>query len=126
VSAERWRELERFLVWAIALHSFGIGVALTLWPTWGLALGGFAVPASLFFPRQGGAFHFVVGFAYLWELRRHGTVTVLVAAKTVGTVFLLSMVFVGESAWSIGPSAAADAAMGLAAWWVHRRRLAAV
>ena len=120
-----WATLERWLVWAIALHSLAIGIALSLWPSWGLPFGGFSVPESLFFPRQGGAFHYVVAFAYVWELRRHGTVTILVAAKTVGTVFLTAMLVSGEPAWSIGLSAAGDAGMGLAAWWVHRMKTGA-
>ena len=52
--------LERTLVVLIALHSLVVGLFLTFATEWGARFGGFPSPVPLFFPRQAGAFHFVV------------------------------------------------------------------
>ena len=111
---------ERWLVVLVALHSVAIGVALLAFPVWSARFGGWGGAGPLFFLRQGGVFHLVVAFGYLFEHRRHGGVTLLVTAKSVACVFLLGTALAGETAWSVPLSGLADGAMGMAALLLHR------
>jgi 4-hydroxybenzoate polyprenyltransferase len=117
--------LERWLVVLVVLHSAAVGVVLLGFPSWAAVFGGWGRGTTLFFTRQGGAFHLVVAFAYLWEYRRLGGVTVLVVAKATAVVFLFGAFALGESAWAVPLSGAADGAMGAAVLALHRARLAA-
>lgn len=115
------RRVEPWLVGAIVLHSVGVGVCLVFAPAWSAAFGGWGAASPLFFPRQAGAFHFVVAFGYWRELRRWRSVGLLVATKALATVFLLGAWALGEAAWAVPFSGLADAAMGAVVWWLHRR-----
>ena len=68
-----------------------------------------------------GAFHLILATAYVVELRRHGTVSVLVFAKSVALVFLGSLSLAGESAWVVPFSALTDGMMGAVVYWAHSR-----
>lgn len=111
---------ERLLVWLIALHSLAVGAMLLLAPGWSVRFAGWSGAEPLFFPRQAGAFHFVVVFAYLWEHYRSRGVTVMVFTKSLAFVFLVGAWLLGEVAWSVPFSGIADGAMGLLAWLAHR------
>ena len=116
--------LERALVVLVALHSLAVGLML-LGPTeWAVHFGGWSSATPLFFPRQAGAFHFVVATAYLVEYFHYRGVIVLVTTKAFATVFLLGATFLDGAPWSVPLSAAADAGMGLVVWlaFVARRR----
>lgn len=113
--------LERWLVVLVAAHSVAVGAMLLLAPSWSTGFAGWSDVEPLFFPRQAGVFHFVVAFAYLWEHRRTGSVTILVTTKATACVFLLASTALGETAWSVPFSGVADGLMGLAVWRVHRR-----
>ena len=105
----------------VALHSIAVGVVLAFFPGWGARFGGFDPITPVFFARQGGVFHVVLGIAYWTEYRRTGGVALLVFAKACATVFLLTATLLGGVPWAVPASAAGDALMGLAAWWLRRR-----
>lgn len=107
--------LRRALVALAALHSVTIGLGLAFLPDLAARLGGFEPVTPVFFARQGGAFHLVLGLAYWLEHRRAGTVWLLVLAKGLATAFLGASLLAGGVPWSVPVSAAGDAAMGLAA-----------
>lgn len=104
-----------------ALHSVAIGLGLSLAPDLAARLAGFSPVSPVFFARQGGAFHLVLGAGYWLEHRRHGTTWLLVLAKGTATVFLGAHVLAGEAAWSVPFSLLADAAMGLCGWLLRPR-----
>lgn len=112
--------IESWLIGAIALHSLVVGLALLFLGRWGLALGGWSDVSPLFFSRQAGAFHVVVGIGYFLEYRRHGGISLLLVAKTVAVLFLLSMMWIDEAPWAVPVSALGDGLMALAAFTVHR------
>lgn len=113
---------EAWLVRLIAAHSFGVALALALFPALTLRLGGFAMPEDLFFVRQGGIFHAVLATAYLYEHARHGTVSLLIFAKAFATVFLFTSWWLLDAAPLVILAAVGDLAMGALVWWVHRHR----
>ena len=87
---------------------------------WATRFAGWPAVHPLFFPRQAGAFHFVVAFAYAYEYARLRGVTILVFTKSVAFVFLVGAWVLGEGAWSVPFSGLSDGLMGLAALVVHR------
>lgn len=109
------------LVVLVALHSVAISLVLLFAPAWAASFGGWGEASPLFFVRQGGAFHLVVALGYLAELRRYGTVRLLLLAKGLAVAFLGGLWLAGEEAWSVPLSALGDAAMGLAVLWAQAR-----
>ncbi len=105
---------ERWLVVLIALHTYAIGVALLAVPAWALRFGGWETVPPLFFPRQAGVFHLVLGTGYLLEYARQRGVVLLLTAKALATVFLGAAALVGGAPWFVGFAGAADGLMGLA------------
>ena len=116
------RRLERWLVVLIALHSYAVGFGLIFLTEFGARMGGWEEVVPLFFARQAGVFHLIVGTAYLLEYFRHGTVTLLLITKTTAFVFLGAMMLFEPGAWIVPLSAVGDGLMGLVVWWVHRRQ----
>jgi hypothetical protein len=114
--------LERVLVVLIALHSLVVGLFLTFATVWGVRFGGFPDPVPLFFPRQAGAFHFVVAGVYLVEYFRYRGVLLLVMTKSVAVVFLGLTTLLVAVPWLVPLSAVGDAAMGLAVVLLRRAR----
>ena len=114
-------DVQRWLVTLIALHSFTVGVFLLLLTEWSVAFGGWGPSTPLFFPRQAGVFHLVVGVGYLYEYRRYQGVGLLLIAKTIAVLFLLANTFLTDSpAWPIPIAALGDGAMALAVYLIHR------
>jgi hypothetical protein len=116
-----WKRVERWTIGAISLHSLGIAAVLLFATRWGVGFGGWENLDPAFFARQAGAFHVVVALAYWIEHRRYGGVTILVATKTIGVLFLVGIWFAEAVPWPVPVSALGDAGMGAAAWWVHRQ-----
>ncbi len=110
-------------VWVVlvALHSYAVGASLLFATEWGARLGGFGEVSPLFFARQAGVFHFVLATAYLVDWFAHGSVVILLTAKTMAVLFLLATWALGVNAWSVPLSAAGDAAMGAATILLARR-----
>ena len=117
-----WRALENWLVVLIALHSFVVAAFLLFLTRWGARFGGWPEVQPLFFARQAGVFHFVVGAAYLIEWFRYRGVAVLVTAKSIAVVFLLAMFLLDGGPWPLPLSAIGDGAMAAVAFAVDRRR----
>ena len=117
------RGLERLIVVAVALHSLAVGAVLLAMPRFGLELGGWGRISPIFFPMQGGAFHVVLGIGYLMEYERHRTVTLILVAKGLATLFLTTaaLTYRGALPWSLPVSAAGDAMMGALVAWAHAR-----
>jgi len=115
------RKLERWLVLLISLHTFAVGAGLFFVPTWALSFGGWETIPPPFFPRQAGIFHFILGMGYLVELRKLGTVSLLVTAKTFAVFFLLGTAVFGGAPWFIPFAGVIDGLMALAALVMHRK-----
>jgi hypothetical protein len=118
-------KLEWWLVLLIALHTYGIGVALLALPEWALRFGGWQTIPPLFFPRQAGVFHLVLGTGYLFEYLRLRSVSLLLTAKTCGAVFLLAATVVASVPWFVTFAGVVDGLMGLAVLAVRRQVSAA-
>jgi hypothetical protein len=113
---------ERALVVLIALHSLLVGLLLAFATDWGARFGGFPAVTPLFFPRQAGAFHFVVAAVYLVEYFRYRGVLLLVLTKTIAVVFLGVSAALPDSTWVIPLSGVGDAAMAVAVVSLRRAR----
>jgi hypothetical protein len=113
------RKAERWLVVLIALHTYGIGVGLLVVPELALRFGGWEMIPPLFFPRQAGVFHLVLGTGYLAEYFRLRSVSLLLMAKACAFVFLLGATFVAAVPWFVTFAGIADGLMGLAALAAH-------
>lgn len=111
--------LEPWLVGLIAAHTVAIGAGLLFLTPWATRFGGWEGVDPAFFPRQGGAFHFVVAIGYLLEYRR-GSVALLVATKTIACIFLLGVGMVEPVPWSVPASGVIDGLMGAAVVVVRR------
>ena len=118
----RLATMERTLVALIALHSFVVGLFLTFGTEWGARFGGFPSPVPLFFPRQAGAFHFVVAAVYLVEYFRYRGVLLLLMTKSIAVVFLGLTTVLVTVPWVVPVSGLGDAAMALAVVRLRRAR----
>jgi hypothetical protein len=121
-SSEGLDRLERTLVVLIALHSVVVGLFLAFATDWGARLGGFPSPVPLFFPRQGGAFHFVVAAVYLVERFHYRGVFLLVLAKSIAVVFLVLATVLTDVPWLVPLSAVGDGLMAVAVVLLRRAR----
>lgn len=117
-----FKQLEKWLVIFIAIHSFAIGFSLLFLTRWGAALGGWPEVVPLFFARQAGIFHIVVAAGYLIEYFRYGGVTFLQVTKILAVAFLTGIMVTDPAApWTIPLSAFVDGLMALVVYLVHRR-----
>ena len=115
------RRVERCLIGLIALHSVGVGIALMVFTDWSTVFGGWGLAEPRFFARQAGIFHIVVALGYLLEYLRYRGVALLVLAKSIAVVFLLSVAILGEDAtWAVPLSAVGDGLMATVVVLVHR------
>lgn len=105
-----WREREAILVVLVAIHSYVVGLVLIFASSWSLRLGGWPEGGTLFFTRQGGAFHLIIATVYLYEYFRFGSIFALGLAKAVAVVFLLTLTARGEP-WLVPASAVGDGLM---------------
>ena len=117
-----WPRAETWLIVLIAIHSYAVGFFLLFLTRWGADFGGWGEVSPLFFARQAGIFHLVVATGYLNEYFRYGGISLLLTAKIMAVLFLVSMMMVAEPApWTIPLSAIGDGLMGLVAYLVHRK-----
>ncbi len=118
----RLETIERWLVALITAHTLGVGSMLLFAPAWSCTVfGGWTTLGPLFFPRQAGIFHFVLAFAYLYEYSRYRNVAVMVVAKGLALVFLLSCSILDGVPWVVPFSGITDGMMGATILLVHRR-----
>jgi hypothetical protein len=116
-----WALLERVYVILVALHTFAVGAGLFFVSEWALRFGGWEVIPPLFFPRQAGIFHFILGIAYIEEHRRAGSVSLLIMAKTFAVVFLVGAALFANVPWFVPVAGIGDGLMALLAWLLHRQ-----
>jgi len=116
---ELLRKTEWWLVVLIALHTYGIGVALLVLPEWALRFGGWETIPPLFFPRQAGVFHLVLGTGYLAEYLRLRSVWLMLIAKACGSIFLLAATLLATVPWFVTFAGVVDGLMGLAVLVAH-------
>lgn len=103
--------IEATFVALVTLHSVGVGAALLFWPAGALRLGGWEQPQDFFFVRQGGVFHLVVALGYALEyLQRRGT-DLMVGAKCMAVIFLVSVSLATEVPPAVPLAAAGDLLM---------------
>ena len=114
--------LERALVVLIALHSLVVGLLLTFATGWGARFGGFPSPVPLFFPRQAGAFHFVVAAIYLVEHVHYRGVGLLVMTKSIAVAFLFLTAGLDSVPWVVPLSGVGDGLMAAVVVLVRRAR----
>lgn len=114
--------VERALVVLIAVHSVVVGLFLSFATDWGARFGGFPSPVPLFFPRQAGAFHFVVAGVYLVEYFAYRGVALLVMTKAIAVAFLGLVTALSLVPWLVPLSGLGDLAMGLAVLLLRRAR----
>jgi hypothetical protein len=119
---ERLAKLERALVVLIALHSVVVGLFLTFATDWGARFGGFPRPVPPFFPRQAGAFHFVVAAIYLVEYFHYRGVGLLVTTKTIALAFLFLAALLDSVPWVVPLSGVGDGLMAVAVVTLRRGR----
>jgi hypothetical protein len=119
---QRLATLERALVVLVAVHSFVVGLFLTFATDWGARFGGFPSPVPLFFPRQGGAFHFVVAAIYLVECFHYRGVFLLVMTKSMAVLFLVLASLLTDVPWLVPLSALGDGLMAVAVVLLRRAR----
>ena len=112
---------EELLVGLIALHSIMVGCTFLLAPAWTMKFAGWQSISPAFFAYQAGIFHVVLAVAYLLEYRRYRGVSILVTAKVIAFVFLITATIIDPIPWAVWTSGIIDGIMALAVWWVHRQ-----
>lgn len=112
---------ERVLVSLIALHSTIVGVMFMVAPQWTMQFAGWRSIDPPFFAYQAGIFHFVLAVAYMLEYGRYRGISILVTAKCIAFVFLLTAAVIDPIPWAVWTSGVLDGAMALVMWRVHRQ-----
>jgi hypothetical protein len=115
------KRLEAWLIVLIALHSYAIGIAMLFFTEPGVRFGGWQQVFPLFFVRQAGIFHIVVATGYLIEYRKSRTVDLLIFAKTVAFVFLITHAIIAGSPSVVWLSGIADGLMAILVLWIRRK-----
>ena len=108
------RRLEKLIILAVALHSTIVGAILLTRPLQLLHAVGWEYEGSVFFPNQAGIFHIVLGAVYLTAIWHRVLAWLLVGAKTVAFVFLLTEYAIGNGPVVLIAIGVADGLMGVA------------
>lgn len=113
-------KLERLLIGLIALHSAMVGAMFILLPEWTMRFAGWQGIDPIFFAYQAGVFHLVLSAAYLLEWHRYRGVSIVITAKIIAFVFLITATIIDPIPWAVWTSGILDGLMAVAVWWVHR------
>lgn len=112
------------ILWAIALHSFFVGLGLITQPPVVMKLFGFKSCGEHFFPAQGGVFHIVMAFGYGMAASHPSQNRIMIIfsiwVKAAATVFLLLYFLIVESIWMVLASCIGDGVMGLFIYLAYR------
>jgi hypothetical protein len=112
-----YRKLFQWIMWLIAMHSIGFGIALVVLPIPAIEFFGFQLEEK-FFAVQGGIFHIVVSLAYIFAALDVDDAKKMVilscSAKFMATLFLLSYYIFVSHIFMVVFSGIADFLMGLA------------
>lgn len=120
VTMQLSRDHEQLLVRLIALHSIMVGCMFLLAPAWTMKFAGWHSISPVFFAYQAGVFHIVLAVAYLLEYQRYRGVSILVTAKVIAFVFLITATIIDPIPWAVWTSGIIDGLMAVVVWWVHR------
>jgi hypothetical protein len=112
---------EELLVRLIALHSIMVGAMFLLAPAWTMKFAGWQSISPVFFAYQAGIFHVVLALAYLLEYGRYRGVSILVTAKVIAFVFLITATIIDPIPWAVWTSGIIDGLMAAVVWWVHKK-----
>ena len=112
---------ESLLIVLIALHSTIVGAMFIAAPQWTMRFAGWEGIDPPFFAYQAGIFQFVLAGAYLLEYLRYRGVSILIMAKCIAFVFLISATIIDPIPWAVWTSGVLDGIMALVVWWVHRK-----
>ena len=121
VTMQLSRDHEQLLVRLIALHSIMVGCMFLFAPAWTMKFAGWQSISPVFFAYQAGIFHVVLAVAYLLEYQRYRGVSILVTAKVIAFIFLITATIIDPIPWAVWTSGIIDGLMALAVWWVHRQ-----
>jgi len=115
----------KYFIYLMAIHSVAVALGLIFLPTKFLTYFGINGYSGRFFQMQSGVFHIVMSIAYLYAVidlkRSPAFVYFAIYAKSIATVFLLSVFFLSESGWVIIVSAFGDAAMAIILFFLYSR-----
>lgn len=111
----------RLLVYLIALHSIIVGAMFLFVPQWTMRFAGWSSIDPVFFAYQAGIFHVVLAAAYLLEYSRYRGVTILVTAKIIAFVFLVTATVIDPIPWAVWTSGILDGAMAAVVLWTQRQ-----
>ena len=112
---------EKLLVSLIALHSTIVGAMFLMAPDWTMKFAGWQSISPAFFAYQAGIFHVVLAVAYLLEYHRYRGVSIVITAKSIAFVFLITATIIDPIPWAVWTSGILDGLMALVMWWVHRQ-----
>ena len=112
--------LERLLISLIALHSAMVGAMFLVLPQWTMRFAGWQGIDPVFFAYQAGVFHFVLAAAYVLEWRGYRGVSIVITAKIIACVFLITATIIDPIPWAVWTSGILDGVMAVVVWWVHR------
>lgn len=112
---------EKLLVSLIALHSTIVGAMFLMAPDWTMKFAGWQSISPAFFAYQAGIFHVVLAVAYLLEYHRYRGVSIIITAKSIAFVFLITATIIDPIPWAVWTSGILDGLMALVMWWVHRQ-----
>jgi len=111
------------ILWLIAAHSIGFGIALITFPCSWLEYFGFTI-SQKFFATQGGVFHLIISYVYIRAARypsnSHDWVFLACMTKFAASVFLFTYYFFGTPILMVLLSAFMDGLMGLAILIAYR------
>jgi len=115
------KKLEGLLISLITLHSAIVGAMFLVLPQWTMRFAGWPGIDPIFFGYQAGVFHMVLAAAYLIEWRQYRGVTILITAKVIAFVFLITATIIDPIPWAVWTSGILDGLMAVMVWWVHRK-----
>ncbi len=114
----------QWLLYFMAIHSFGVGIGLILQPESLMRLLGFPEITQPFFPAQGGIFHLIMAAAYFlagWDRNKYSSlITFSIFVKTVATFFLFSFYIFIKAVPLLILSGAGDGMMALLLYLFYR------
>jgi len=120
---EKSRKLLQWVLWLIAIHSIGFGLALITLPVGIIELFGFHLYEK-FFAVQGGVFHLIISAAYIMAARKPGCSAQLIFlscfTKFSATIFLLSYYTFEKQIFMVLVAGIIDFLMGLAILFSYR------
>jgi hypothetical protein len=118
-----YRKLLQWVLWLIACHSIGFGLALIILPVDILELFGFQLYEK-FFAVQGGVFHLIISAAYIMAARQPESSDRLIFlscfTKFSATIFLFSYFVFEKQIFMVLLAGAGDFLMGLAILFAYR------